>query len=225
MAQIAIPHKLLPIVATCEAAYADASRKGYAESPDVVAAVADLQSAYKALAIANVNLTTARGLFAIAFATLHAHRASRAVRRACVKIQTTLEQVSAEDRLYGRFQSLFGSTYPEIEITDRDEAMAAGAPDTSSQPQSTSAPDTVQASGEPNTEVASPGISNEAVEEEELSRKLGSAGDDAAVRDAYKNLNREDQRLGNEFIRILGLIKKPKDLDRIVTLVRITNTS
>jgi hypothetical protein len=103
--------------------------------------------------------------------------------------------------------------------------MAAGAPDTSSQPQSTSAPDTVQASSEPNTEVASPGISNEAVEEEELSRKLGSAGDDAAVRDAYKNLNREDQRLGNEFIRILGLIGKPKDLDRIITLVRITNTT
>ncbi len=86
MAQIAIPHKLLPLVAACEAAYADASRKGYAKSPDVVAAVADLQSAYKALAIANVNLTTARGLFAIAFATLRAHRASRAVRRACVKI-------------------------------------------------------------------------------------------------------------------------------------------
>jgi hypothetical protein len=115
MAQIAIPqHKLLPIVATCEASYADASRKGYAKSPDVVAAVTDLQSAYKALSIANVNLTTAKGLFAIAFATLRAHRASRAVRRACVKIQTTLEQVSAEDRLYGRFQTLFGSTYPEI---------------------------------------------------------------------------------------------------------------
>lgn len=225
MAQIAIPHKLLPIVATCEAAYADASRKGYAKSPDVIAAVADLQSAYKALAIANVNLTTARGLIAIAFATLRAHRASRAVRRACVKIQTTLEQVSAEDRLYGRFQTLFGSTYSEIKITDCDEAMAARAIDTSSQTQSASAPDTAQASNEPNTEVASPGISNEAVEEEELSRKLGPAGDDAAVRDAYKNLNREDQRLGDEFIRILGLIGKPKDLDRIITLVRVNNTN
>jgi hypothetical protein len=226
MAQIAIPHKLLPIVATCEAAYADASRKGYAKSPDVAAAVADLQSAYKALAIANVNLTTTRGLFAITFATLRAHRASRAVRRACVKIQTTLEQVSAEDRLYGRFQTLFGSTYPEIKTTDCDEVMAARATaDTSSQTQSTSAPDTAQASNEPNTEVASPGISNEAVEQEELRRKLGSAGDDAAVRDAYKNLNREDQRLGDEFIRILGLIGKPKDLDRIITLVRINNTN
>jgi hypothetical protein len=225
MAQIAIPHKLLPLVASCEATYADASRKGYTKSPDVVAAVADLQSAYKALAIANVNLTTARGLFAIAFATFRAHRATRAIRRACVKIQTTLEQVSAEDRLYGRFQTLFGSTHPEIKITDRDEAMAARAIDTSSQTQFTSAPDTAQASNKPNTEVASPGISNEAVEEEELRRKLGSAGEDAAVRDAYKNLSREDQRLGDEFIRILGLIGKPKDLDRIITLVRVNNTN
>ena len=103
--------------------------------------------------------------------------------------------------------------------------MAARATDTPSQTQSTSAPDTALASNEPNTEVASPGISNEAVEEEELNRKLGSAGDDAAVRDAYKNLNREDQRLGDEFIRILGLIGKPKDLDRIITLVRINNTN
>jgi hypothetical protein len=246
MAQIAIPHKLLPVVATCEAAYADASRKGYAECPDVVAAVADLKLAYKALAIANVNLATAGGIFAMAFATLRAHRASRAVRRACVKIQTTLEQASAEDRLNGRFQTLFGSTYPEINITDSGEAIGlnpehtiastlrarimgpgnndpARAADTSNQPQSTSDPDTAQASTKPNTEVASPGISDEEVEEEELRRKLGSAGEDAAVRDAYRNLNREDQRLGDEFIRILGLIGTPKDLDRIITLIRINN--
>ena len=221
MAQIAIPNKLLPIIATCEAAYADASRKGYAKNPDVVAAVAELKSAYKALAIANVNHITAKGFLAAAVATVRAHRACRAIRAACVKIQTTLEQLSAEDRLYGRFQTLFGSTYSEIKITDCDEVMAARATDTSSQTQSTSAPDTVQASNEPNTEVASAGISNEAVEEEELSRKLGPAGNDAAVRDAYTNLNREDQRLGDEFIRILGLIGKPKDLHRIITLVRI----
>jgi hypothetical protein len=223
MAQIAIPHKFLPIVATCEAAYADASRKGYAESPDVVAAVADLKSAYKALAIANVNLTTTRGFFAIAVATLRAHRASRAVRRAYVNLLTTIEQVSAEDRLYHRFQTLFGSTSAEVKITDYDEAMAARATDTSSQIQSTSAPDTTQASNKSNTKVASPGIFDEAVEEEELSRKLGSAGDDAAVRDAYKNLNREDQRLGDNFIRIIRITGNPKDLDRIITLVRINN--
>ena len=225
MAQIAIPHKFLPTVATCEAAYADASRKGYAESPDVVATVADLKSAYKALAIANVNLTTTRGFFAIAVATLRAHRAARAVRRAYVNLLTTIEQVSAEDRLDHRFQKLFGSTSPETKMTDYNEVMAARATDTSSQTQSTSTPDIAQASNKSNAEVTSPGIFNAAVEEEELSRKLGPAGDDAAVRDAYKNLNREDQRLGDEFIRILGLIGKPKDLDRIISLIRINNTN
>jgi hypothetical protein len=114
MAQIAVPNKLLPIIATCDAAYADASRKGYAESPDIVAALADLKLAYKVLAIANVNLTTATGFFAIAVATLRTHRACRAVRRACVKLQETIEQVSAEDRLYHRCLMLFGSQSPEI---------------------------------------------------------------------------------------------------------------
>ena len=190
MAQIAIPHKFLPTVATCEAAYADASRKGYAESPDVVAAVADLKSAYKALAIANVNLTTTRGFFAIAVATLRAHRASRAVRKAYVNLLTTMEQVSAEDRLYHRFQKLFGSTSPETKITDYNEVMAARATDTSSQTQSTSAPDITEASNKSNAEVASPGIFNEAVEEEELSRKLGPAGDDACSRCLQKSQSR-----------------------------------
>jgi hypothetical protein len=114
MAQIAIPNKLLPILATCEAAYAEASRKGYAKSPDVVAAVADLKSAYKALGIANVKLTATEGFFAITIATLRAHRACRAVRRACVKLHTTMEQVSAEDRLYHRCLTLFGSKSPEV---------------------------------------------------------------------------------------------------------------
>ena len=102
MAQIAIPHKLLPIVATCEAAYADANRKGYAKGPEVAAAVADLQSAYKALAIANVNLTTTRGLFAIVFATLRAHRACRATRKACINFHAAMEQAWAENRLRNR---------------------------------------------------------------------------------------------------------------------------
>jgi hypothetical protein len=44
-----------------------------------------------------------------------------------------------------------------------------------------------------------------------------------AVREAYLNLNREDQRLGDEFIRVIGIIGKPKDLDRIITLIRINN--
>ena len=40
-----------------------------------------------------------------------------------------MEQVSAEDRLYHRFQKLFGSTSPETKITDYNEVMAARATD------------------------------------------------------------------------------------------------
>ena len=113
MAQIAIPNKLLHILATCETAYAEASRRGYANNPDVIAAVADLKSAYRALAIANFNLTASKGPFDKSVAALRAHRACRAVRRACVKLQTTMEQVSEEDRLYHRCLTLFGSESPE----------------------------------------------------------------------------------------------------------------
>jgi hypothetical protein len=112
MAQIAIPNDLLRKLATCEAAYAEASRKGYAKNPDVVVAVADLKSAYKALLLANCNRTT-KGFFGITAATLRTHRACRAVRMACVKLQTTMAQVSAEDRLYHRCLTLFGSESQE----------------------------------------------------------------------------------------------------------------
>jgi hypothetical protein len=114
MAQIAIPDDLLRKLATCEAAYADANRKGYAKYPEVVAAVADLKSAYTALAAANDNLNATKGLFSMTLATLRAHRACRAIRRACVKLQKTLEQVSEEDRLFSRCLTLFGSESPEI---------------------------------------------------------------------------------------------------------------
>jgi len=60
------------------------------------------------------------------------------------------------------------------------------------------------------------------LEEQDPRRKLGSAWDDVAIRDAYLNLNREDQRLGDELIRIIGSIGKPKDLNRIITVIRLT---
>ncbi len=114
MAQIAIPDDLLLKLATCEANYANARRKGYAKSPDVIAAVAVLKSAYAALAAANDNLQATKGLLGMTLATLRAHRACRAIRRACVKLQKTLEQVSEEDRLFSRCLTLFGSESPEI---------------------------------------------------------------------------------------------------------------
>jgi hypothetical protein len=102
VAQIAIPDNVLHILAACEAAYADASRNGYADNLDVIAAVADLKSAYRALAIANWKLAASKGPFDKTFATLRAHRASAAFRGACIKLQTTMEQASEEDRLYNR---------------------------------------------------------------------------------------------------------------------------
>ena len=102
MAQIAIPDKLLPIEATCEAAYADASRKGYAKSPDVIAAVAALKSGYAALVAAKGNLTATKGFFGIIVATVRAHLAGRATRKACINLDAAIERAWAENRLHNR---------------------------------------------------------------------------------------------------------------------------
>jgi hypothetical protein len=102
MTQIAIPDDVLHTFAACEAAYTDASLKGYADNPDVIAAIADLKSAYRALIIANGGLTASKGPFDKTVAALRAHRACGAFRTACVKLQTTMEQAAVEDRLYNR---------------------------------------------------------------------------------------------------------------------------
>ena len=98
-----IPNDLLRTLATCEVAYADASRNGYAKSPDVIAAVAVLKSAYLALAATNNNLKTTKSLFGVvAVATLRAHRACRATRKACINFHAAVEQAWAENRLHNR---------------------------------------------------------------------------------------------------------------------------
>ena len=97
-----IPNDLLRTLATCEAAYADASRNGYAKSPDVIAAVAVLKSAYLALAATNNNLKMTKSLFGMAVATLRAHRACRATRKACINFHAAMEQAWAENRLHNR---------------------------------------------------------------------------------------------------------------------------
>jgi hypothetical protein len=99
---------LLRTLATCEAAYADASRNGYAKSPDVIAAVAVLKSAYVALAAANDNLKATKGLFGMAVATLRAHRACRATRKACINFRAAIEQAWAENRLHNRCSMVLG---------------------------------------------------------------------------------------------------------------------
>ena len=102
MAQIAIPDDLVNIFAACEVAYAEASQKGYAANPEVITAVADLKSAYKALLIANCTFAASKGPFDKAAATLRARRACSAFRAASLKLQTTMEQAAMEDRLYNR---------------------------------------------------------------------------------------------------------------------------
>jgi hypothetical protein len=99
---------LLRTLATCEAAYADASRNGYAKSPDVIAAVAILKSAYAALAATDDNLKATKGLFGMTVATLRAHRACRATRKACVNFHAALEQAWAENRLNNRCSMVLG---------------------------------------------------------------------------------------------------------------------
>jgi hypothetical protein len=57
---------------------------------------------------------------------------------------------------------------------------------------------------------------------EEESRVQGPAfASDATLREAYIELNREDARLGDELVRVVGVIGQPKDLDRIIAQVFI----
>lgn len=58
-------------------------------------------------------------------------------------------------------------------------------------------------------------------EEETISRVQGPAfASDATLREAYIELNSEDARLGDELVRVVGVIGQPKDLDRIIAQVR-----
>ena len=96
------PDDLLRTLATCEAAYADARRNGYAKSPDVIAAVAALKSGYAALVAANDNLTATKGFFGITVTSVRTHLACRATRKACINLHAAIERAWAENRLHNR---------------------------------------------------------------------------------------------------------------------------
>jgi hypothetical protein len=121
MAQFTIPDDVLRTFAACEATFADGCRKGCLDNPDVIAAVADLQSAYKAFVIANSNLTISKGRFDKTIAGLRAHRACGAFRAACVKLQTTMDRAALEDRLHNRCVVLLKSTVAHDEGTNNFE--------------------------------------------------------------------------------------------------------
>ena len=97
-----IPDDLLGITAACEAKYAEAKQKGYAESPDVIAAVTVLKSSYAALIAANDNLMATKGFFGVIVATVRAHLACRATRKACINFDAAIERAWAENRLHNR---------------------------------------------------------------------------------------------------------------------------
>ena|SRR5215469_15441298 len=95
------PGDLLDLIAACESKYAEAKRKGYAESPDVITAVAVLKLACAALAIANDNLAT-KGFFGRAVASGRAHLARRVTRKACLNFDAAIERAWSENRLHNR---------------------------------------------------------------------------------------------------------------------------
>ena len=103
-----IPDDLVGITAACEAKYAEAKQKGYAESPDVIVAIAALKSSYAALIAANDNLPATKGFFGRIVATVRAHRACRATREACINCQAAIQQAWAENRLHNRCSMVLG---------------------------------------------------------------------------------------------------------------------
>jgi hypothetical protein len=96
-----IPGDLLDLIVACEDNYAEAKRKGYAKSPDVIAAVAVLKLVCAALASANDNLATT-GFFGRAVATMRADRACQATRKACINLNAAIERAWVENRLHNR---------------------------------------------------------------------------------------------------------------------------
>jgi len=75
---------------------------------DVIAAVAVLTSAYMALAATNDDLKATKGFFGMTVATLRAHLACRATRKACTNFHAAIEQAWAENRLHNRCSMVLG---------------------------------------------------------------------------------------------------------------------
>jgi hypothetical protein len=106
MTKIAIPPDLAGMFAACEDAYEQATLEGYAENPAVIAAVTALETAWKALQLANYNLMTAKGFFSVKFAAMRVDRACQAYRDACIKLHAAIAQAALQHRLYNRCLAL-----------------------------------------------------------------------------------------------------------------------
>jgi hypothetical protein len=101
MPKIAIPPDLAGMFASCEDAYEQATREGYAENPAVIAAVGALKSAWKVLHVANSHdgqrLFSLSRLPACALIDLVGQ-----TRKACINLHAAIVQAAAENRLYNR---------------------------------------------------------------------------------------------------------------------------
>ena len=106
MAKIALPPEVTAMFVACERAYEQATRAGYGETPNVIAAVSELKFARNALHIASCNLTGAKGFFAVEFASIRFERACRATCEACIKLQAAIAQAAAEHDLHTRCLTL-----------------------------------------------------------------------------------------------------------------------
>ena len=110
MAKIALPPDVAAMFAACERAYELATRAGYGESPNVIAAVSELRSVWKGLHVANCDLVMAKGFFAVELASMRFDRACRATRKACIKLQAEIAHAAAEHALHNRCLTLANPT-------------------------------------------------------------------------------------------------------------------
>jgi hypothetical protein len=124
MAKIGVPQDLAVMFAACEAAYAQATREGYADNPEVLAAVTALKSAWTAMDAASRNLMTASGFFRIEFASIRFDRACRATREACINLHGAIKQAAAERRLNNRCLQLSQPTSRRGEAAARHSRVA-----------------------------------------------------------------------------------------------------
>ena len=106
MAKIALPPDVAAMFAACEHAYEQATRAGYGENPNVIAAVSELRFVWKSLHIANCDLIMAKGFFTVEFASIRFERACRATCEACIKLQAAITQAAAEHDLHNRCLTL-----------------------------------------------------------------------------------------------------------------------
>ena len=102
MAKNALPPDVTAMLAACEHAYEQATRAGYGETPNVIAAISELKFAWNALHIASCNLTGTKGFFAVELASIRIERACRATCEACIKLQAAIAHAAAEHDLHNR---------------------------------------------------------------------------------------------------------------------------